>query len=179
MPVEGTWSMDQHIALVKRQIAWLVDQTTRYTPGQSRYRADLVAMYERLLTEHRDLLSFLESLRLSGMAAPAPASPQEDAGRKTTSDDLSDLPEELLSELSGRAAKGSNDPLVQIIADRGGIANIDEILIDLYRKHHQIGKRVLIQNKLYRLSKQGSVWTMPGRKGVYTTKPPETPGPEA
>ena len=51
-------------------------------------------------------------------------------------------------------------------------------LIDLFRKHGQLGKRVLIQNKLYRLSKQGMVWPMPGRKGIYTTQPQNTSGPE-
>ena len=171
--------MDQHIRLVKGQIAWLEGQISRYTPDHPRYRPEQVALYRRLVMEHRELLTLLKSL--SEHAAPSPMQPPETAVAPSDKhqDDLSDLPEELLSELSGRSARGGvDDPLVQIIADRGGIANIDEILIDLFRKHGQLGKRVLIQNKLYRLSKQGMVWPMPGRKGIYTTQPQNTSGPE-
>ncbi len=115
----------------------------------------------------------------TGALSPPAAEQLNDAIPDRRPDDLSDLPTELLNELSGRAVKGENDPLVQIIIDRGGTATIDEILIDLYRKHGQIGKRILVQNKLYRLSKHGAIWPTTGRKGVYTITPPEVPGPEA
>src|SRR6202023_556331 len=77
--------------------------------------------------------------------APMPVSPRP-------KNDLSDLPPELLAELSDNV-KGEQDVIIQIINDRGGVATIDEILIDLYRKHQEIGKRAVISNKLYRLSK--------------------------
>jgi hypothetical protein len=170
--------MDQHIRLVKAQIAWLQGQIARYTPDHPRYKPEQVALYRRLVAEHQQLLAFLDSLIPSEGRAPSSAPDTVTSPIPAQSDDLSDLPEELLSQLSGKS-QGASDPLLQIIDDRGGTANLDEILIDLYRKHRQIGKRVLVQNKLYRLSKQGVVWGVPGRKGVYTTKPPEAPGPEA
>jgi hypothetical protein len=173
---KGFVYMEQHVRLVKSQIAWLQSQIARFTPDHPRYRPEQVALYQRLVIEHRELLALLESLLIShGTASVAFPPLPSPAPTDQRHDDLSDLPEELLSELSGRTAKGESDPLVRIIADRGGTANIDEILIDLFRKHGQIGKRTLIQNKLYRLSKQGSVWPTPGRKGVYTTKAPEGP----
>jgi hypothetical protein len=85
-------------------------------------------------------------------------------------DDLSDLPPELLKELSD-SFKGETDPLIAIINDRGGTASIDEILVDLYRKYGEIGKRPIISNKLYRFSRRGLCAAMPGKKGIYTTDP--------
>jgi hypothetical protein len=166
--------MDEHIRLVKRQIAWLTDQVIRYNPGHPRYRADLVEMYQRLLSEHRALLSFLEGLDQKGtppQEEPASAtSPSMANTHVNGADDLSDLPEELLKELSGNS-RGEVDHLVQIINDRGGSASLDQILVDLYRKYGQVGKRTITANKLYRLSKRGLVWVLPGKKGIYATKP--------
>jgi hypothetical protein len=84
--------------------------------------------------------------------------------------DLSDLPPELLKELSD-SFKGETDPLITIINDRGGTASIDEILVDLYRKFGDIGKRPIVSNKLYRFSRRGLCAPVPGKKGFYTTDP--------
>lgn len=181
---EGVRSMEQHTRLVKGQIAWLESQIARFPPDHPKYRSEQVALYQRLANEHRELLAYLESREQPPAPAPPKSPPPLQSSPPSTlpssrQEDFSDLPEELLSELSGRAARGENDPLVQIIADRGGMASLDEILIDLYRKRGQIGKRILIQNRLYRLSKHGAIWTLPGRKGVYTTQPQNVPGPES
>ena len=85
-------------------------------------------------------------------------------------DDLSDLPPELLKELS-ESFKGETDPLIRIINDRGGTASLDEILVDLFRRYREIGKRPIISNKLYRFSKRGLCAPVPGKKGFYTTDP--------
>ena len=77
----------------------------------------------------------------------------------------------MLSELS-EGIKGETDQLIKIINGRGGIATLDEILIDLYRKYKEIGKRPIVSNKLYRLSRRGLCWPIPGKKGIYTTTKP-------
>lgn len=101
--------------------------------------------------------------------SPAPRSaPPPAAGE----DDLSDLPPELLKELSD-SAKGEKDLLIKLIDERGGTATLDEILIDLWRKHKEIGKRPIIANRLYRLGRRKLVWAASGKKGVYTTIKPE------
>jgi hypothetical protein len=168
--------MHHHIGTVKRQIAWLNGQITRFTPDHPRYRPERVEVYERLLWEFKDLLGFFETLLPSGMPeaeVPPPHLPHGNGAGDVAAlqrNDLADLPEELLAELSDRTTRGDSDPLIRIIDDRGGVASLDEILIDLYRRHGQLGKRTLIQNKLYRLSKQGLVHTTPGKKGIYTTR---------
>jgi hypothetical protein len=168
--------MHHHIGTVKRQIAWLNGQITRFTPDHPRYRPERVEVYERLLWEFQELLTFLETLEPLKPEVKPPSQPPQANGAddlplaSSSRNDLADLPEELLAELSDRTTKGDSDPLIRIIDDRGGVASLDQILIDLYRRHGQLGKRTLIQNKLYRLSKQGLVHTTPGKKGIYTTK---------
>jgi hypothetical protein len=172
--------MDKFIVLVKGQIAHYENQVERFSPNHPRYRPDQIALYRRLIAEHRDLLAYLENQRsLQGAAAPsvktamAPPQPTDPATVDrvpTVRAELSDLPPELLAELS-ESARGEVDQLIQVIDGRGGEASLDEILIDLYRKHGEIGKRNIIANKLYRLSKRDLVWSVSGKKGVYTTTP--------
>lgn len=173
------------IGTVKRQIEHYDAQVARFTPDHPRYRPDRVAMYRRIAGELRDVHTHLvreqDGGDLSTRPTPVAATPEitksisEDApSRVPPADDLTDLPPELLAELSG-GAKGESDPLIQIIEDRGGTATLDQILIDLYRKHREISKRALVSNKLYRLAKRGLCAAAPGRKGVYTTRDlPET-----
>jgi len=100
---------------------------------------------------------------------PLPAPERNDEGEN----DLSDLPPELLKELSENA-RGETDPIIKIINGRGGTASLDEVLIDLFRKYKEIGKRPIVANKLYRLAKRHLCWPVPGKKGTYTTVRPAT-----
>ena len=161
---------------------WFQSQAQRYSPEHPRYRYDKVQMYSRLARDFGELAAALEQIESPApplavthapyrtpsvsSAAPAPKPSQNERAR-----DLSDLPPELLKELSDSATKGETDVLVKIINERGGRATLDEILIDLFRKHGEVGKRTITGNKLYRLSKRGLVWALPGKKGIYTTKP--------
>lgn len=159
--------LEKFIALVKSQIAHYEGQIKRYPPNHPGYRPNQVAKYERFAQEHRALLEYLEQqkTRETFAGVSVPPVPNSDA------DDITGLPPELLAELSMTSAKAQSDVLVQIINERGGTATLDQILIDLYKKHGEVGKRVLIQNRLYRLYKKGHLWPLPGRKGVYTTAP--------
>jgi hypothetical protein len=112
-------------------------------------------------------------MRIRMKAAPPspPPVPMPPPAATPSDDDLSDLPPELLKELSD-SAKGEKDVILKIIDDRGSTATLDEILIDLWRKHKEIGKRPIVANKLYRLGRRHLVWTVAGKKGVYTTIKP-------
>lgn len=165
--------IDKSVRLVKSQIEHYEAQVARYPPENPNHRPGQVAMYQRLIHEHSELLEYLES-----QAADSDSKSQDSEQLSLTGDeepeDLSDLPEELLKQLSESVTKDSTDPLVEIIKDRGGSANLDEVLIDLYRKHGEIAKRTQISNRLFRLAKRKRIWKVPGRKGVYTTTPPST-----
>ncbi len=82
-----------------------------------------------------------------------------------------DLPAELLKELSVSKTDELEDQLVTVINAYGGEASLDQILVGLFRKFEVQQKRRFIQNKLYRMD---TVWSVEGKKGVYTTtEPPE------
>ena len=83
---------------------------------------------------------------------------------------IHDLPPELQNELSVTKADALEDQLVTVINAYGGQASLDQILVGLYRKFEISQKRRFLQNKLYRMS---MIWSVPGRKGIYTTKEPE------
>ena len=83
---------------------------------------------------------------------------------------IHDLPEELLAELSVAKTDELEDQIVTSINAYGGTASLDQILVGLFRKFNVVQKRRFVQNKLYRME---MVWSVEGRKGVYTTSEPE------
>jgi hypothetical protein len=191
--MKGLIMLAKHILTVKRQLDHYRSELERFTPSHPRYRPDKVALYQRIADDLSGVLEYLleRQRRLEARTVPPNNDPPpiidmpptltpaptrvkapipEALGQR---DDLSDLPPELLAQLSD-SARGETDPLVQIIEERGGTASLDEILIDLWRKHREVAKRALIANKLYRLSKRELCWPVAGKKGVYTTTPTAT-----
>lgn len=83
--------------------------------------------------------------------------------------DIFDLPSELVQELSITKGDSLEDKLITVINSYGGTANLDQILVGLYKKYGIIQKRRYIQNKLYRMAKAGMVHSIKGKKGIYTT----------
>ncbi|WP_422364562.1 hypothetical protein [Pyruvatibacter mobilis] len=110
----------------------------------------------------RELLAVEEELiRLKGLTSALPP----DLGN------ISDLPEELRAELSIAKTDELEDQIVTVINAYGGTASLDQILVGLFRRFKVVQKRRFLQNKLYRMT---MVWSVDGRKGVYTTtEPPE------
>lgn len=88
---------------------------------------------------------------------------------------IHDLPQEVLDELSITTSDETEDQLVTVINSYGGTATLDQILVGLYRKFTAAYKRRFLMNKLYRMA---TVWSVPGKKGVYTTEKPEIEEPE-
>lgn len=93
--------------------------------------------------------------------------------------DLSDLPEELLAELSVAKTSDLEDQIYTIINAAGGEANIDMVLVELFRRFKVKQKRRFIQNKLWRMTqKEGVIWSHPDQKGVYVSTEPKPEKPK-
>lgn len=92
-----------------------------------------------------------------------------DLGRRVG--DLADLPDELKRQLQV-AKVGELEQEISSVIDNayGGVANVDEILVGLYRAQEKIYQRQYIANKLYRMVTQGQLESVPKKKGVYRTK---------
>lgn len=81
-----------------------------------------------------------------------------------------DLPAELREELSIAKVDELEDQIVTVINAYDGEASLDQILVGLFRKFSISQKRRFLQNKLYRMP---MIWSVDGRKGVYTTTEPD------
>ncbi len=81
--------------------------------------------------------------------------------------DLSDLPPELLKELTGTKVDESEQQLFNIIKAGGKEVELDTILIELFRRYNVIQTRKFLQNKLWRMAQKGIIISVQGRKGVY------------
>jgi hypothetical protein len=168
-------------------------QVEEYGAEHHRGRLLKIAKYERLIRELTELLLYLrgqESRARSALAGrsqtgqrrgritflasnSAPSQPLKLVAQHSARDDLSDLPPELLKELSEEATRKVTHPLIEIIDGRGGTAALDEILIDLYRKYKKLGRRASVAQRLLVLSRRGLRRLVPGASGYYTTANPD------
>lgn len=129
---------------------------------EQRDQRDRAVEHARFEQDLRALLREYE--RLEELTRPIPV---------FAGDDLSDLPKELLSELSITKTDDLEDQLATVINAAGGEADIDTILIYLYRKFEVRQTRRFLQNKLWRMTQKGLLHSVPGKKGHYTTQNPE------
>ncbi len=85
--------------------------------------------------------------------------------------DLSDIPEELRAQLQIVKTDELEDQIIGVLNEfYAGMANIDELMVGIYRKFNYIQKRQYLSNKLYRMSQSGLIYSVKGKKGVYCTK---------
>jgi len=144
--------MSEHTESVKKVAAYL-----REIAGK---RPD-TALYKELIEYAQSLDAASDRLvELEGLTSALPP----DLGN------IHDLPADLLSELSIAKTDELEDQIVTVINAYGGEASLDQILVGLYRKFKTVQKRRFMQNKLYRMP---MVWSVEGKKGVYTTTEPQ------
>lgn len=141
--------------LAKNYRAWsLAAQAKGDEATSHRHMRNAIAIEETLA----------ELERLERITQPIPAS----------YGDLSDLPPELLKELSGIRADDREQQLYTVIKSASEEVELDAILIELFRRFKVVETRKFLQNKLWRMAQKGMIWTIPGKKGIYTaTEPPK------
>lgn len=88
-----------------------------------------------------------------------------------TLNDLRDAPPELLKELGISESEKLVLLYSEIIDAAGGVANIDQIVLGIYKRTQQIESRATVNSRLYRFKKKGWIHQHPTLKGVYGTKP--------
>jgi hypothetical protein len=71
--------------------------------------------------------------------------------------DTSDLPPELLKELSNVQADELETQIFTVLGTCGGSADLDQLLIGLFRKYGTVHKRRFLQNKLWRMVRKGDL----------------------
>lgn len=155
-------TMQEAIQFVNDRMAYHQDRLRRYSADPPHLRE----IHENLIKGYKDLIDTLEATQaiidstdsLSQLPLPI------------TSDslgDISDLPEEVLKELSAFQGDGKEFEIIEIIRDRGGTATLDQIIVDSYRKSQTAYKRRILGNKIYRMVKKGLLKPA-GKKAVYS-----------
>jgi hypothetical protein len=92
-----------------------------------------------------------------------------DLGRRVGN--IDELPESLRAQLQIGKIADSDREIIAIVRDEfAGVANVDEILVALYRRTGEINERQPLANRLYRMGKAGHLISVPRKKGVYRTK---------
>lgn len=86
--------------------------------------------------------------------------------------DLSDLPEELRAELSVPRTDELENQIMVVIQSYGGTADLDQILIGLFRNFKIVQKRKYLQQRAWKLCQKNMIWSIRGKKGVYTLNEP-------
>ncbi len=81
--------------------------------------------------------------------------------------DLSGLPDELLRELSVSQADVLERQVLEVMQALGGSADLDQVLIGLYRKFQVVQKRRFLQNKLWRMVRKGQMQKPKGERGQF------------
>ncbi|WAC47364.1 hypothetical protein OVA03_11685 [Asticcacaulis sp. SL142] len=84
--------------------------------------------------------------------------------------DMSDLPESLKKQLQINKMDELEEKIINVIDSFDKIANIDEILVGLYRKYELLLERTYLSNKLYRMTKANLIESVREKKGVYRKK---------
>jgi hypothetical protein len=82
--------------------------------------------------------------------------------------EMEDLPDELKAQIQAIKVGDVERTIIAMLRDDfEGIANLDEILVGLFRRKGEVFDRQLVSNKLYRMNKSGLVVSVPKKKGVY------------
>jgi hypothetical protein len=94
-------------------------------------------------------------------------------------EEAQELPEELRAELNISDTDKAEFQILGIIEAQGGTAALDRILVEYYRVTGEVMKRQMMVNRLYRMASKELIYSVPGKKGVYSILEKETdPTPE-
>jgi hypothetical protein len=175
-------SLEKHLDFVNAQRAFHEKRAASFLPESSRRRIHL-ATSEKFKALFDEIVNSLPILQ----AAQSKLRPKQ-LRLALSPADIRELPQELLNELS-IAGDLIEFTVVELIETLGGVASLDQILVGLFRRTGEIHKRSAMVSRLYRMAQRGVIYSVPGRKGVYSIEPiteeeanrllsPDSPPPE-
>ena len=164
--------LEKYIPFVKEQISVHDKLITKFAsngrfPNEYRY-----SLHQSTRARFQSLLEDIESA--DNLLKNASDSKKE-IGKKQIQlqifpSDLEGLPQDLLDELSVQPGDSLELTILKILEDHGGIASLDQLLIGIYRATEEVHKRSNFTAKLYRMIQKGMIFSVPGKKGVYSLK---------
>lgn len=159
--------LEKHLHFVNEQVAFQAKMVEKFSNNAFRQKLHNNTK-EKFEALSKDLVEADKMLDQAPSAAAAPTQPI--MRLSVTPDDLEGLPEELLRELSGAADK-TEFAILNLIDEAGGIISLNKLLIGLYKKTKEVHKRQALTSRLYRMAQNRFVFSVPGKKGVYSKRP--------
>jgi hypothetical protein len=163
----------RHMILVKDQLEFHRRMAERYAdnPFRSNLHKSTKTGFEELAADIMEADKLLDTPPeiLAQQSQPV-LSPSKAVRLALAPQDIEGLPEDLLKELSVSEGDKTEFAIISIIEDNGGIATLDRLLIGMYKKTGEIYKRQTLTSRLYRMAQKELVYSVPTRKGVYSTR---------
>lgn len=160
--------LDEEIAFVKSQIEHHKRSVEHFRTknNDTKFRR-----HSGILRRFEDILLKMESA--NDPASVSLALTPENTKIGSRLGDVMDLPEEMRAQLVSVQFDEAEMQIVNLVKDSfGGVATIDEIFVGLYRAHDISSPREALANKIYRMTRKELLFSVSGRKGVYTTERP-------
>ena len=155
----------KHVSFINTQKAFHEKMAERFDDNKRRQDLHLETA-EKFSTLAYDL-SEIEK-ELTELRKRQPVTPNRDR-HPLSLGDISDLPEELIGELS-ISGKDIEFKILNQIEANGGVISLDVLLIGLYRSTGTVYKRAVVTSRLYRMVQRSMVFSLPGKKGMYSTR---------
>ena len=156
----------KHLPLVKDQIGFHQRMAEKFSDNP--YRSSLHTGTARKFEELENALAQAQS-KMEELSKGPPVKSDSPHRLAVTRDDLKGLPEELRRELS--ISDSDLEFLISELVDaNGGMMSLDQLLIGLYKKTGEVNKRNKLTARLYRMR---TIFSVAGKKGVYSTHPGE------
>lgn len=154
-------NIEEIIKFVKDQIAFHERQALKYKQDSRR-----VLLHKQTANKFQELCDFLDQTKK-----------HENHSKKNIPNlslswnEIQDLPDELLAELSFTESDKLDYSIVSLIDENGGVATLDRVIVSLYSLTGEIFKRASLNARLYRMVQKGMIYSIQGKKGVYSTSP--------
>jgi len=154
--------LEQHIEFVNEMRSFQLSQAKRFASQPNRAHLHIRSA-ERFAALAADLERLADT--------PPKETKHDNAVRLSlVYDEIEGLPDELLAELSISDSDRAEFTIIELIDGMGGVATLDRLLVALYKKTGEITKRLALNQRLYRMSQREQVYSVPNKKGVYSTR---------
>jgi hypothetical protein len=170
--------LDKYVAFVKDHGAFHEKRAQEFqtsSPSRAKRHRQTAETLNNMLADFATVGAEFALLKLGIEKTPnSDAAPQQAKSPRLslTEEDIQGLPGELLNELSLSAGDRTEFAILSIMEESNGISTLDRLLIGLYRKTGEILKRDKLISRLYRMAQKNLVYSVSGKKGVYTLEPP-------
>ena len=153
--------IDRYGSFVKEQVEFNERCVAQNAGDERRERA-----YHNRAITFKNLLA-----ELAEISAQPTMDANDESLFRLSPDELDNLPEELLNQLSLTEGDKQEFFIAELIKDLGGATSLDKLLIAIYRRTGTVEKRTRLNSRLYRMANRKMVFAHPSRKGIYGLRP--------